>query len=315
MVRLLLSIIFWHAAVAPAMAQSDRVVALIVSVGEGGPRADAIQAQLQVMGAETLRSASPNNAEFRAMLRRFAAEAVNARASLVYLDAPAVSLDGRQFVLPAAAAIDRPTDLLTRAIPLSAFARAAAQSEQGGAVLVAVGARPGGLPEALPAVERAPEPLAGAGPVLIARYGASDPIVRVIAAATAAAASEEAAVDLGDLLTDMAAADGVDVSSLPAGPILLKAPKAAGGAGVAVSDVIAGADAARSVEELRLLEQSLSRSAKRTLQRGLRDLGHYNGFLDGIFGPQTRQAILDFQAERSEAQTGFLSGPQLMDLF
>ena len=31
--------------VAPAQAQSDRVVALVISVGEGSARADAIQAQ------------------------------------------------------------------------------------------------------------------------------------------------------------------------------------------------------------------------------------------------------------------------------
>ena len=307
--RLLLSMALGLAAVLPASAQTDRVVALVVSVGNGGARADAIQAQLQVMGAESLRSADPNNAELRSMLKRFAAVAANTRASLVYLDMPAVLLEGREFVLPAGTSISRPTDLLTQAVPLSAFARAAVQADQGGGVILAVGRDPEGLPTALEPVEQAPAALTGASPVLVARYGGSDPIVQVIAAM-----GQETVVDLHDVLRRMSEHDQVTVSDLPSAPTYLKRPPELEVETQIVAAAVPDVETPETVEELQVLEKSLSRSAKRALQRNLRDLGHYKGLVDGIFGPQSRQAITDFQTARAEEPSGFLSRRQLLDL-
>ena len=307
--RLCLAICVLLAAAAPAAAQSDRVVALVISVGEGAARADAIQARLQVLGAETLRAADPNNAELRSILKRFGTEAVNTRASLVYLDMPAVLFQGREFVLPARADVNRPTDLFTEAIPLSAFARAAAQSEQGGGVIITVGLTPQGLPSELRQVQTAPAPLAGAGPILVAEYGASDPIMQVMATT-----GGEESVDLAAMLRVMSTGEKVTLSQVPATPIYLKSPPRPEGAEAPIEAAIAPSDGQETVEELAVLEQSLSRSAKRALQRALRDRGHYKGLVDGIFGPQTREAITEFQAARGEAQTSYLSRRQLLDL-
>ena len=312
--RILFSIVGLVLSVLPAAAQSDRVVALVVSVGQGAARADAIQAQLQVMGAETLRSAGPNNAELRSMLQRFTAESANARATFVYLDMPAVAFEGREFVLPDGAGLNRSTDLFTQAIPLLAFARAAAQAEQGGAVVITVSASPNGLPEGLTPMERAPDPVPGSGAILAAQYSNSDPIVQVIAAA-----GREETVEIGAMFRRMLAGQDVTVSALPASPIYLRSPaqpeEAADPLAGQVADVGPDdADRPETLAELALLEQSLSRSAKRAIQRSLRDLGHYKGLVDGIFGPQTRGAITAFQETRSEESTGVLTRRQLLDL-
>jgi len=298
----------------PAAAQSDRVVALVVSVGQGAARADAIQAQLQVMGAETLRSANPNNAELRSMLQRFAAESANSRATIVYLDMPAVVFEGREFVLPDSAYLNRSTDLFTQAVPLLAFARTAAQAEQGGAVVMTVSAPPEGLPDGLIPVESAPDPVPGSSPILVANYSNSDPIVQVVAAA-----GRDEVIEIGGMFRRMLAGEGVTVSELPASPIYLRSPAGPDGATTLFAGRSSGVqpgdtDGPETLVELAILEQSLSRSAKRALQRSLRDLGHYKGLVDGIFGPQTRDAITAFQATRSEEPTGLLTRRQLLDL-
>ncbi|WP_339948173.1 peptidoglycan-binding domain-containing protein [uncultured Albimonas sp.] len=295
----------------PALAQSDRVVALVVSVGEGGARADAIQAQLQVIGAETLRAADPNNAELRSILKRFTGEAADSRAAFVYLDAPAVTFEGREFVTPAGAALNRATDLFTQAIPLQAFARAAAQAEQGGAVVAAIGRAPADLPAGLSPLETAPEPAAGSSPVLVAPYGRSDAVVQVIAAVT-----RDEVIEVGAMLRRMQAGEGVSLSASPATPIYLRSPAVEETpVALQIAAPEAGADAPpETLEELELLEQSLSRAAKRAIQRELRDAGHYLGLVDGIFGPQTRGAISAFQEARTDEATGVLTRRQMLDL-
>ncbi len=327
-----LSLMF--AALSGAAQTSDRTVALVISVGEGGARADAVQTQLQLMGAETLRAADPNNAELRSILKRFAREAEDSRATFVYLDAPAVIFEGRDYVLPAGATLGRSTDLFTQAIPTLAFARSAALSEQGGAVVLTVTAPPSGLPGGISKVERAPDPVAGAAAVVVAGIGAFGPVLTVL---EAAARQEE--VELGTILRGMFTKDGVTLSDLPSNRILLRAapelaadpepaPVATPAATpepvaapqpVAEPEPVVEATAtpelpAETIDELRILEQSLSRSAKRGIQRELRAGGFYRGLVDGIFGPQTREAITDFQQSRSEEATGVLNRRQLLDL-
>lgn len=95
MARIVLMILGFVFAALPAAAQSDRLVALVVTVGNGTERADAIQAQLQLLGAETLRIDEPQNAELRSTLARFARETADSRSTFVYLDLPVVDFEGR----------------------------------------------------------------------------------------------------------------------------------------------------------------------------------------------------------------------------
>ncbi len=327
-----------------AHAQSERVVALVVSVGDGAARADAIQTQLQLMGAETLRADAPNNAQLRSIVTRFAREAADSRATFVYLDVPAVKFEGRTFVLGKGATVKNPTDLFTQGIPIQAFARSAAQAEQGGVVAMTVVGPPGELPVQLSIADRAPEPVPGSASVLVAGVDGFQPLLEIV---ETAAAQEE--IDAGAMLKQMSGQQGVTVSDIPRSPILLRiaprpaappqveAPAAPGAAAVVLPETppevlsetpsVAAAPAAiaeepatveaqapESLEDLTLLEQSISRAAKRSIQRKLRDLGHYKGLVDGIFGPQTRDAIKSFQAGRSEEPTGILDRKQQLDL-
>lgn len=324
-----------------AAAQSDRVVALVVSVGDGAARADGVQSALQSIGAETLRSVDPNNAELRSMVRRFADEAEDARATFVYLDMPAVVFAGREYVLADSAALlnysvelDRPTDLFANSIPLLAFARTAALAEQGGAVAITVSAPPGGLPDGLRPLAEAPAPVQGASAIMVVPAAAADPVLQRITAA-----AEAEAVDVSALLAQVSGQNGVSLSAVPDTAIILKSappvpavppapiPAAVPGVPTAAPIVpdtvaepvpapepVAVAPTTETLAELEIFEQSLSRSAKRAIQRELRRLGHYRGLVDGIFGPQTRQAITLFQTERSDPPTGLLSRRQLLDL-
>ncbi|WP_319567756.1 peptidoglycan-binding domain-containing protein [Cohaesibacter marisflavi] len=339
----------------PAAAQTDRVVALVVSVGGGAQRADDMQTQLQLMGAETLRAHDPNNAQLRSILMRFAREASSARATFIYLDVPAVNFEGRPFILPKGATLKRPTDLFTQAIPIQAFSRSAVQAEQGGAVVITIVPQDR-LLDGLSNVTNAPEAVLGASPVLISTPETFAPVL-----AAMEKSSEKSEVEIGTLLSDMLVKDGISISDLPRNRIFLRLPPKAEPEPVALpvpvseaidapdssdaqdtggpkqdSALIAPSDPAsqfqtsdsaltnkpaapaasaeESLEELELLEQTLSRAAKRTVQRALRNQQLYKGLVDGIFGPQTREAIEAFQKSRSEKQTGILTRRQLLDL-
>jgi hypothetical protein len=52
----------------------------------------------------------------------------------------------------------------------------------------------------------------------------------------------------------------------------------------------------------------------RKLQRALADRGFYKGRIDGIWGGQTSQAILDYQAVHQQALTGTVTKGTLRDL-
>ena len=294
-------------------ATEDRVVALVVAGTDGAERADAVQTQLQAMGAETLRAQAPGNAQLRSILKRFAREAAGARATLVYLDLPAVAFEDRMFILPADAIVDRPTDLFTFGIPIKAFARSSAQSEQGGAVIATVVAPDLDLPANVAAASQAPPPVPGSSPVLVTAPDGYDPLLRALENAAA-----QDSVEIGALLNAVMAAGAATLSETPPRAAYLKQPEVVATETPVFAPVVAPEDAQSATvetqEELESLEKSLSRSARRTLQRGLRDRGHYRGLVDGIFGPQTRAAIIAFQASRSEKETGVLTRRQLLDL-
>ncbi len=66
--------------------------------------------------------------------------------------------------------------------------------------------------------------------------------------------------------------------------------------------------------QLRLLEGLMGRGQKREIQRRLRALGLYDGPIDAVFGPLTRNAIEAFQRERGAPVTGVLSPAELQAL-
>jgi peptidoglycan hydrolase-like protein with peptidoglycan-binding domain len=57
-------------------------------------------------------------------------------------------------------------------------------------------------------------------------------------------------------------------------------------------------------------EARMSSADRRQVQEALRRLNYYHGPVDGIIGPQTRQAIRDFQQHVGAQGTGYLSAAQ-----
>ncbi|MEM9784094.1 MAG: peptidoglycan-binding domain-containing protein, partial [Pseudomonadota bacterium] len=180
----------------------------------------------------------------------------------------------------------------------------------------AVGAPGSELPEGVSIADRPPTARAGASPVVLAARGQTDPLLAVLSGAGRADT-----IELGALIEQMTAGDGVSASALPPAPVFLRRPAPAEAevepeAPIIVAPVVGeagdgAATDAEDIETLQLLENSISRSAKRRLQVGLQERGHYAGFIDGIFGGQTRAAIEAFQAQRGEPVTGYLTTEQI----
>ncbi len=62
------------------------------------------------------------------------------------------------------------------------------------------------------------------------------------------------------------------------------------------------------------LEGVLSEQERRDIQWGLQWTFHYNGLIDGAFGPGTRDAVSSYQESVGAAETGYLTASQMVDL-
>lgn len=357
-----------------AMAQTSapRIVAVLITSDTGNERAARFEASLQALDAETLVVEAPNDAQLRALLQRFTAVAVDTDVAIIYIDAPILMLGERAFVATPGLTLPRASSLLTRAVPVSAFARAANLAGDGGVVLLANQTYDGALPAGALAASRAPGPRSGIAPVMFMADSAADRAIDIAADIFGAPR-----VELGALLVAMQGAGDVSISETLARETVLRAPapvvratppasttsriptattsadpEPAGGdtgaqaetsddTGAAVAEAAATTDTASedstsglpqvsaeetaaqqtpppataprvlSLEELQALENNLSRTAKRNIQRGLREQGFYRGLIDGLFGRQTRISIEAFQESLGDEPTGVLTVEQL----
>lgn len=298
----------------PGIAQEPaRIVGMVVTSGQDAERAGRVLRSLESLDAEILSATAPSNAELRAMMRRFAQEAAQADAALVFLDMPAVRFEERVFVLPDHARLTRSTDIFTEAVPLRAFARMTVLADRGGAVILSAQEPERDLQDDMLRPDAAPAPLIGSSEILVVPALDADGVLEVLEDEIKGAAN----VDLRTVLEAMAAAPGASLSGVPASAIVLRAPAVIDlPPAEPVPDIVedTDTDTPATEAELAILEQSLSPPVKRDLQRRLRALGHYSGLIDGIIGVQTRQAITDFQTTQSVPQTGLLTPAQIVKL-
>jgi hypothetical protein len=323
-------------AVPAAAAREAHIVALIVAAGPSAHEADAFQAAMRRFGAVTERLDQPGDSDLRSAVRRFADAAKAADVAIVFLSAGALRLGERDFVAPANLELARPNDLLTRSVPLSAFARAADLAGQGGAVLV-MPTDPGmPLPEGVRTTELAPQVGEAMSPILFVPEAGVETALGVFQSA-----AEHETVELNALLRLAAEAEGASVAGLTPRLVYLReaerpaaAPPAEDpAAATAVPEAVAAADPAApapagteaapeggerigawsppSVETLAALEASLSRASRRDIQRGLNVRGFYEGAIDGVIGERTREAIRRFQQSENAEPTGYLTARQI----
>ena len=64
---------------------------------------------------------------------------------------------------------------------------------------------------------------------------------------------------------------------------------------------------AEKLEITKISENALTFDEKKYLQRALAWANHYQGAIDGLYGPETRQAMLDWQIENRYPDTGFMA--------
>ncbi|MEX0970454.1 MAG: peptidoglycan-binding domain-containing protein [Paracoccaceae bacterium] len=346
-----------------AYAQSEppRIVAVLVSADAENTRIERLATALQGLNAETKIVAAPSDSELRALLQSFANTALESDVVIIYIDAPILSLGERAFVATQGLSLPRASALLTRAVPLSAFARAAALAENGGLVIVGAQAFSGTIPSGATQASAAPSPRNGLAPVVFLPESAADSAIAAVAIAL-----EMPRVELGDMMAALSSINDVTQSQTLLRPVVLRAPvtvartqtsalPAANSATPPAQSNTAPATAetgtstpetapettpansntaslpqvsaeelaaqqtpppqttprAVSFEELAALENNLSRSDKRDIQRGLRERGFYRGLIDGVFGRQTKSAIEAFQESIDAEPTGILTEEQL----
>ena len=71
---------------------------------------------------------------------------------------------------------------------------------------------------------------------------------------------------------------------------------------------------AEAPSESERFDSALSGAQRRAVQRGLQALGHYDGAIDGLFGPGTRAGVMAYQRSAGAAADGFVAADQLARL-
>ena len=224
MIRFLIVILLTLGSVFPALAQGMRpfnqvsIVALIITSGDETPVSLSVTHTLESLDAQVLTANAPNASQMRSTLKRFAAAAIDVDVALVYYDGAVLKIGDREFVAPGGISLRRPSDLLTKAIPLSALARATALAANGGAVLVHSTGKGVDLINGVTLVETAPNARTGTSPILFASASAA----LSLADALEAMVETRDDISLSAALSGLSALDGISISQLPVGQAMLR---------------------------------------------------------------------------------------------
>lgn len=238
---------------------------------------------------------------------------------VAYVCGYAMGLDNRAFLLPASAAIERETDVLTQGVVAKSVLDAVKRSRASvGLVLLDGVAKP-----------------ASSGKLSFAALASTSPADNVAVAATAmATAPPEGATPFADALAAAMAAPDVEAGALlkslqqrlaantaielavaaPSGPAWLAggpaaaaraSPSSTPSSQVSQPPALSGPVAGAFPDEARM-----SAADRAQIQTALLHLGYYDGRVDGIFGAETRAAIRRFQHEIAADMTGRITPSQ-----
>ncbi len=246
------ALILPFAAVAQAGRDANQVsiVALVITSGERPGAARSITKTLEALDAQILSINTPATPQIRLILNRFAAAALNSEVALVYYDGAVLEIDGRAFIAPGGGELRRRSDLLTRAIPLAALARATALAANGGAVLVRSSGQDIALISGVTLLETAPPARIGTSPVLFADASAA----MLLDDGMEAMLQAQGDIDLSDVLHGLAEIEGISLSQPPAGSTLLRrtAPVASATLAGTASNPVADAQEAKPAQGMAL---------------------------------------------------------------
>jgi len=251
MTRIFIVILLTLSAVFTANAQGIRafnevsIVALIITSGEETPVSASVTHTLESLDAQVLTAIAPNASQMRSILKRFAAAALDVDVALVYYDGAVLKIGNREFVAPGGITLRRRSDLLTKAVPLSALARATALAGNGGAVLVHSTGQGVDLIEGITLVTTAPNARTGTSPILFASSSAATGL----ADGLEKMAKSDGDINLSDALRGLSGIDGVSISQLPTGSTMLRVLPAPEMAATAAPPVVNSDTAATETPE------------------------------------------------------------------
>ncbi|SON54419.1 His-Xaa-Ser repeat protein HxsA [Hartmannibacter diazotrophicus] len=300
-----------------SQAEDVSIVSLVVSIGDAGPQADAFQETMRGFGAVTLRADNPKDSELRNQLYRFADEVKRADVGIVLLLAPSVANGQRDFIVPADTNLNRASDLLTRSVPVSAFARAADLAGEGGVVISIPLPAANELPQNVRPSSGTAERQEGMAPIVTVPATSAKQVLTVFQIA-----KDQETVEFPALLARIETLPGVKSTYNYDRTFWLRSPKEPVAAPEAVqlpapvAESVAAAppDAELDVYTLQAIERGVSRNVRRIAQEALNVGGYYQGPIDGVFGDLTRAAIMEWQKQEGAKVTGFLTPDQWQDL-
>lgn len=191
---------------------------LIITSGEETPVSASVTQTLESLDAQVLTANAPNASQMRSILKRFAGAALDVDVALVFYDGAVLKIGDREFVAPGGITLRRRSDLLTKAIPLSALARATALAGNGGAVLVHSSESGVALIDGITLVANAPGPRTGTSPILFANATAAEGLAAGLESMTAITGD----ISLRDALRGLSELGGVSISQLPSEAAMLR---------------------------------------------------------------------------------------------
>lgn len=330
-----------------AVAQSGARIALVIGntayptpVPACAASARAVVAALTTRGFDVMERSDMNLGEFDAAISNLAhrMEAAPGANVLVYFCGRATEFNGRAFLLPVTAVIDRDFDLLTQGVLAKVIPDALVRGGARTAILVLDAFPKGVIPEFAGLSNQAQAAEIG---LLAANEPSGEHDVTRVAAALAAdiaspswtfnstvASVQQRLAKAGSTQvvrsalspprSDQPAPPPAPVASAapgptivapsipqaaapPAAPSTAAAPAPAGAQALAVT----GSGPAAALDEARMTEAD-----RRRIQLALAAGGHYNGRIDGNLGPETRSAIKRFQIEIRAEPSGVLTPEQ-----
>jgi Putative peptidoglycan binding domain/Caspase domain len=296
--------------------------------------AQVIGERLRALGFAVTEQTDESNGAMSAALIDLAgqAAAVPEPAVVIYFCGYQAQFDNRLFLLPVEAALTRPSDVLTQGLPARSFLDVAARKTRVGWSVLDTYASPPAQPGEPAAMARfVADQAAAPGHIVLA---AAETMVSTTAtplAQSLAAALQVPPVDLDQAVATVRK-DTADRAMLAVGgsgggltllqpppkpparvppPVVAAAPTPkptpapipASPPAPAVAPAQQPAVPAITMPE----EAQYSDVDRRRVQAALRELGYYDGEVDGAFGPETRAAIRRYQHEIGASMTGTLT--------
>jgi Putative peptidoglycan binding domain/Caspase domain len=286
--------------------------------------AQVIGERLRALGFTVTEQTDASNGAMSAALIDLAGQAAAAPEPtiVIYFCGYQVDFDNRLFLVPVEASLTRPSDVLTQGLPAQSFLDVAARKTRVGWSILDTYASPPAQPGEPAAIARfvTGQTTAPGHIIMVAAETAASttatPLAQSLAAALAAPpvdldqAAAAVRKDTTGRATLAVAGSGGGLTLLqpppkpPAPPpVVAVAPKPVPPpAAPPVAPAQPAAPAIAMPEEAQYSEVD-----RRRVQAALRELGYYDGDVDGVFGPETRAAIRRYQHEIGAPMTGTLT--------